>query len=105
MSYHTNQQFREPEVVVLGLQKHRKYLVAIVTNANAIAHAEQSAGLSVTAPDGDHWVRAMRCLIFIQVARSIWIMAWSDETGPGVLSRRLAALRFWPSCQQRRGIR
>lgn len=91
-------------MVALGRQKRRELLVAIVTNANAVAHAEQSAGLSVTAPDGDPWVRAMRCLIFVQFARSIWILAWSNETGPGVLSRRLAALRLWPSRQQRRGI-
>ena len=83
IGYHTNQQFREPEVVALGLQQRRDYLVTIVTNANAIAYAEQSAGLRVTAPDGDRWVRAMRCLIFIQFARSIWILAWSDESRPG----------------------
>ncbi len=45
----------------------------------------------------------MKFLIIIQFAKSIFLFAWSDEPGPGVLSRRLAALRFWPSCQQRRG--
>ena len=28
----------------------------------------------------------------------VGMLAWNDEPGPGVLSRRLAALRFWPSC-------
>jgi hypothetical protein len=67
---------------------------------------EHPAEICVTAPDGGQWGHSlMKFVILIRVARSMLILAWSDEHGPGVLSRRLAALRFWPSCQQRRTIR
>jgi hypothetical protein len=46
----------------------------------------------------------MKFLIMIRVARSALILVWGDESGQGILSRRLSALRFWPSCRQRRGI-
>ncbi len=87
-----------------GFPSHTEYLVAFETNVTAALDAEQSPGLRVTAPDGDSRVRAMRCLILIQFARSIWILAWNEESGPGDLSRRLAALRYWPSWRERRGI-
>ncbi len=77
-------------------------LVATATNVKA-AGAEQPAGLCVTAADARRWGQAMKVLI-IQIARSIVILAWSDQTRPGVLSQRLSALRFWPSCRQRRSI-
>ena len=49
-------------------------------------------------------VPRMRCVIFIQLARSMWILAWNGEPEPGALSQRLAALRLWPSSQRRHGI-
>jgi hypothetical protein len=78
-----------------------RYLVAVTTKVSVAVHAEQPAELRVTAPDGDRWVRAMKFLILIQFTRSAPILAWNGEPGPGVLSRRLTALRFWPSCQRR----
>jgi hypothetical protein len=74
-----------------------RYLVAVATRVSAASPAE----LRVTAAGVDRWARAMKFLIFIQFARSVLILAWSNESGPGPLSRRLTALRFWPSCQHR----
>jgi hypothetical protein len=46
----------------------------------------------------------MKFLVLIRIAQSVLVIAWGNEPGPGVLSRRLAALRYWPSCRRRRGV-
>jgi hypothetical protein len=43
----------------------------------------------------------MKILIVSHFSGPIFIIAFV-EPGPGALSRRLAALRLWPSFQQRR---
>jgi hypothetical protein len=47
----------------------------------------------------------MNFLILIPFGRSVLILALGDEQGAGDLSRRLAALRFWPARRHQRAPR